>query len=320
MNPTAHPATLIRTSSVDAGRRLDYWRDMISSTFVALDCDAPAHRDFSGLLETNALKDVQFSRVTSDAQHVVRSRCRIRQSPDDVFLVSIQCRGTGYVAQEDRTAMLTAGDFAVYDSAQPYELNFKSPFEQLVLRLPRQHLSRRIASPERLTAVAFRAAQGSTAIVSNFMLQVYNELDHLEPACATAIHQALLDLLVTGLCGKLNDALPTANRLVMRQRIKNFVEKRLSDSSLDCRQIAGAHGISLRYLNKLFEGDELRLSEWIWARRLEKARTAIESSPGTGQSITQIAYDWGFKDPAHFSRAFKAEYGETPSACRQVPK
>jgi AraC-like DNA-binding protein len=53
---------------------------------------------------------------------------------------------------------------------------------------------------------------------------------------------------------------------------------------------------------------------------LERARAAIECSQATGQSITQIAYDWGFKDPAHFSRAFRARYGETPSASRQVPK
>ena len=90
----------------------------------------------------------------------------------------------------------------------------------------------------------------------------------------------------------------------------------LSDPSLNCTLVSRAHGISIRYLNKLFEDDELSLSEWIWARRLEKARVAIDCSPTTGQSITQIAYDWGFKDPAHFSRAFKARYGRSPSAHR----
>jgi AraC-like DNA-binding protein len=43
---------------------------------------------------------------------------------------------------------------------------------------------------------------------------------------------------------------------------------------------------------------------------------ALDCSPTTGQSITQIAYDWGFKDPAHFSRAFKMRYGRSPSAHR----
>jgi AraC-like DNA-binding protein len=297
-------------------RRLDYWRDMISSTFVALDCEVPARRDFSGSLETNLLHDVQFSRVISHAQHVVRSRQRIRQSPDDYFLISIQCAGSGSVAQHDRVALLSVGDFALYDTTQPYELNFDDPFEQLVLRIPRRYLSRRIACPERLTAVSFRGSQGSGAIVSNFMVQMYRQLDRLAADCLPAMHQALLDLLVAGLSGTLTENLPTANRLVLRQRILNFVEARLSDATLDCQKIAAAHGISVRYLNKLFEDDELPLSEWIWSRRLEKARTAIERSRVTGQSISQIAYDWGFKDPAHFSRAFKIRYGLRPSALR----
>lgn len=316
MVSTGSSTTLIQTSDMEPVRRLDYWRDMISSTFVALDCEVPARRDFSGSLETNALQDVQFSRVVSEAQRVVRSRQRIRQSPDDFFLISIQCAGSGSVAQHDRVARLDAGDFALYDTTQPYELNFDHPFEQLVLRLPRRYLSRRIACPERLTAMSFRGSRGSAAIVSSFVVQVYRQLGRLDQDCLPAMHQALLDLLVAGLSGALLENLPTANRLVMRQRILNFVEARLADSTLDCQKIAAAHAISVRYLNKLFEDDELPLSEWIWSRRLEKARTAIERSRMTGQSISQIAYDWGFKDPAHFSRAFKIRYGVRPSTLR----
>jgi AraC-like DNA-binding protein len=308
--------TLIQTSAIEPARRLDYWRDMISSTFVALDCEVPTRGDFSGSLETDVLQDLQFSRVVSDPQHVVRSRQRIRQSPEDFFLISIQCAGSGSVAQHDRVASLGVGDFALYDTTQPYELNFDHSFEQLVLRLPRRYLSRRIACPERLTAVSFRGSQGSAAVVSSFMVQVYRQLDTIDSGCRPAMHQALLDLVVAGISGALTENLPTANRLVMRQRIRNFVEARLSDSSLDCQKIAVAHGISVRYLNKLFEDDELPLSEWIWSRRLERARTAIERSRMTGQSISQIAYDWGFKDPAHFSRAFKIRYGMRPSALR----
>jgi AraC-like DNA-binding protein len=307
-------STVIKTSCVDPPRRLDYWRDMISSTFVALDCDAPKRREFSGSLETSALKDVQFSTVVSDAQHVVRSRRRIRQAPDDCFLVSIQCRGMGYVTQEDRVAELGVGDFAIYDASQPYELRFREPFEQLVLRLPRHYFSHRIACPERLTATAFRSSQGPVSIVSNFVSHLYRQLHRLDFACTAAVHQALVDLLIAALAGTSTRGMFTSNQLVMRQRIKSFVETHLCNPGLNCTLVSQAHGISVRYLNKLFENDEVSLSEWMWARRLDRARVSIESSHATGQAITQIAYDWGFKDPAHFSRAFKARYGESPSA------
>ena len=223
-------STVIKTSCVDAPRRLDYWRDMISSTFVALDCDAPKRREFSGSLETSALKDVRFSTVVSDAQHVVRSRRRIRQAPDDCFLVSIQCRGMGCVTQEDRVAELGVGDFAIYDASQPYELRFREPFEQLVLRLPRHYFSHRIACPERLTAIAFRSSQGPVSIVSNFISHLYHQLHGLDTASAAAVHQALVDLLIAALAGTSSRGMFTSNQLVMRQRIKSFVETRLSRS------------------------------------------------------------------------------------------
>jgi AraC-like DNA-binding protein len=223
----------------------------------------------------------------------------------------------GCVTQEDRLAELGVGDFAIYDASQPYELRFQEPFEQLVLRLPRHYFSHRIACPERLTAIAFRSSKGPVSIVSNFVSHLYHQLHGLDHASAATVHQALVDLLIAALAGTSTRGVFTSNQLVMRQRIKSFVEMRLSDPCLNCTLVSEAHRISVRYLNKLFENDEVSLSEWMWSRRLDRARVSIESSQTTGQSITQIAYDWGFKDPAHFSRAFKARYGESPSAYRR---
>jgi AraC-like DNA-binding protein len=222
----------------------------------------------------------------------------------------------GFVTQEDRVVKLGFGDFAIYDASQPYELRFDGPFKQLVLRLPRRYFSR-IACPERLTAVAFRHSQASVAVVSNFIMHLYNRLHDLDEGSTAAVHQALVDLFIAVIAGAAPVGMVTSNQLIMRQRIKTFVEMRLSDPALNCSMVSQEHGISIRYLNRLFEDDEMSLAEWMWSRRLEKARVSLESSQITGQSITQIAYDWGFKDPAHFSRAFKSRFGTAPSAYRQ---
>jgi len=311
---------ILNTSTVERGRRLEYWRDMISSTFVALDCETPERADFSGVLVSDSLNDIQFSRVTSDAQHVQRSYRRIRESPDEYFLISLQAAGRGQVGQADRVAKLGRGDFVLYDTTKPYELRFDDHFEQIVLRIPRHYLTSRVVNPERLTGIAFCGAHGTGAIVSQFIRNVHAELGSLEPQALAAVHAGLLDLLVASLAGVVTGStqLPTANFLILRQRIRDFVEARLQDPELSCDRIAAAHRISIRYLHKLFEGAEHPISEWIWLRRLEKAKLAIESSRATGQSITQIAYSWGFSDPAHFSRAFKAQFHVSPSAVRNA--
>lgn len=313
----------ISTACVERSRRLDYWRDVISSTFVALDCDAPRSEDFAATLSSSALRDVQFSTVASRAQHVSRTPHRIRQAPYDYFLLSFQQRGTGRVIQDGRAAALRPGDFALYDTGRPYELVFDEDFEQLVLRVPRAYLARRVVRPERLTAIAYSSrSNSSAAVTASFVAALAQQVMHMPDSVSGTFHQALIDVIVGSLAAGMpaDTGATTANRLVLRQRIRGYVEQHLAEPELDCGRIAAAHGISVRYLHKLFAEEGASLTEWLWSRRLERARAALESSAATGQSITQVAYDSGFKDPAHFSRAFRARFGVAPSALRRVPK
>jgi AraC-like DNA-binding protein len=52
---------------------------------------------------------------------------------------------------------------------------------------------------------------------------------------------------------------------------------------------------------------------WLLNRRLEYATELLRSA---GKSVTQIAFESGFEDVSHFSRAFKGRYGQSPSQFR----
>ncbi|MDH3698396.1 MAG: AraC family transcriptional regulator [Flavobacteriaceae bacterium] len=54
--------------------------------------------------------------------------------------------------------------------------------------------------------------------------------------------------------------------------------------------------------------------KWILNRRLTRAAQLLKTDVG---NISQIAYDCGFENPAHFSRTFKTKYGATPSAYKK---
>ena len=76
--------------------------------------------------------------------------------------------------------------------------------------------------------------------------------------------------------------------------------------------------ISSRYLQDLFHSEHETVSEWIWLRRLEKARRDLVDPLLTRESITQIALAAGFGDLAHFSRRFKATYAMSPREYRYL--
>ncbi len=46
--------------------------------------------------------------------------------------------------------------------------------------------------------------------------------------------------------------------------------------------------------------------------RLEACRTQLSRERNRRESISEIAYRWGFSDQAQFSRHFKARFGITP--------
>jgi AraC-like DNA-binding protein len=54
----------------------------------------------------------------------------------------------------------------------------------------------------------------------------------------------------------------------------------------------------------------------IRTRRLERCREDLSDPALAHRSIMEIAEHWGFGDPAHFSRAFRKQFGMTPSEVR----
>jgi AraC family transcriptional regulator, exoenzyme S synthesis regulatory protein ExsA len=54
---------------------------------------------------------------------------------------------------------------------------------------------------------------------------------------------------------------------------------------------------------------------WLLERRLECSARLLTT---TSMNVTEIVFECGFEQPSHFSRAFKARFGRTPSEYRQT--
>src|SRR3546814_9783829 len=100
---------------------------------------------------------------------------------------------------------------------------------------------------------------------------------------------------------------------------KTAYEMRISDWSSDvCSSdlIAGACGISVRYLHELFRDVGASVGQWIKMQRLNACRDAL-LDPFNRHSIGEIAFHWGFSDQAQFSRSFRAQLGVSPRDLRR---
>lgn len=99
--------------------------------------------------------------------------------------------------------------------------------------------------------------------------------------------------------------------------IKADIRNNLAHQSLSAGMVAQRHGITQRYVHKLFEQDGTTFSAFVIARRLERARGMLADPQYAERTISSIAYEAGFGDLSYFNRTFKRRFGETPSDVRQ---
>jgi len=306
----------LSTDTVRQKERLRYWRDLVCDTFVELDCESQPD-NFSGELRTVAVGDIQISTVASVAQRVRRTRTRIAGSSRDTFLLSLQLRGSGAVSQDSRTALLSPGDFALYDCTRPYELRFDQSFSQVVLRLPRETVTGRLIDSHQLTARRIDGKRGVGLLASSFIRQLHEQLDNVDDLSLGRLQANAVDLMATALAEQTGGAArPNEGQAIIRQRVCAYIDRNLGDHRLTCEGIAAAHGISQRYLRKVFEASSTTVSDWIWSRRLEQAKRDLADPLLAHVSVTGIAFDVGFKDAAHFSRAFRSRFDMSPREWR----
>lgn len=92
--------------------------------------------------------------------------------------------------------------------------------------------------------------------------------------------------------------------------------RRNLETPLSLPEVAGALGLSRKRMEALFTRELRATPQTIYkALRLREARRLAEHS---NQSIAEIATRCGYTDPAAMTRAFRAEFGLTPSQSRTL--
>ncbi|MFE9445141.1 helix-turn-helix domain-containing protein [Streptomyces sp. NPDC006602] len=127
----------------------------------------------------------------------------------------------------------------------------------------------------------------------------------------------LLTVLADEQLGRISQGTPSGDAAMLLQ-LRTFIGRHLADPELTPEVIARAHRISVRYLHKLFEGEDTTVSRWIQSRRLEACRRDLLHREATNRTVVAVAQRWGFTSAAHFSRVFRDAYGMPPSEWRDT--
>jgi AraC-like DNA-binding protein len=136
---------------------------------------------------------------------------------------------------------------------------------------------------------------------------------------ARAVAAHILDLvaLVLGARGEHGEAPFGGAKAARLKALKADVMSMLGDCELSSELIAGRHGISSRYVRKLFEQDGTSFTSFVLGERLARVGRMLREERHAHLTISQLAHACGFNDISYFNRAFRRHFGATPSEVRE---
>ncbi|MFJ9425207.1 helix-turn-helix domain-containing protein [Streptomyces sp. NPDC101249] len=230
---------------------------------------------------------------------------RERDATDgDNLAIKVMTRGRTRIEQGRGVADLGPGDLVLLDPTRTLRFESTASAHVTVL-VPRRELRIRPAQLDRLVGARIDGSHGPGALVSVLARESARSASAFREAEALRSAAAVVELIAVALESRLGDG-QAAPDAWLRSRIVGYIETRLADPGLSPPGIAAAHNMSVRRLHKLFEDQPLTVAALIRRRRLERCRAELT---GTGRTVTAVAARWGFSDPTHFSKLFKATYG-----------
>ena len=309
------------TGQEAAGRRTDLtlaqWRETINASFAALEITAPVDSEFRADLTTVELDDVHLFDMTTGAHRVVRTAEMVARDAGEYLKLSLQLQGRARLRQDGRECVLGPGGLGLYAAYRPYELVYDGPQHSLVMTFPRSVVQLIPAQLDLVTAQRIGQEDGLGRVAVPMFRNLAENMDLLRGPHASKLVRSALDMLVSVLSAEVVEPAGAHAGDLLVQQATAYIADHLADPELSPGSIARALYVSVRQLHSRFAAQHLTVAAHIRAVRLAAIRAELVDPAHRDDTVHTISARHGLTDPAHVSKAFKAQYGESPTAYRR---
>jgi AraC-like DNA-binding protein len=199
---------------------------------------------------------------------------------------------------------------------------FPQTFRQNILRMPTALFYDIMPRNRDVSGLALSGDDALTAIARQNIVLLERFVSAIDPILLPAAANRALDHLALaarfffeGNAGRRGKGLSASSFA----RACAYISEALGDPLLSVEQIAAAIGISSGHLQQIFrQSSGSTVGEYVRERRLACCRRDLADASLNHQSITSIAYRWGFSESSSFSRAFRNAY-KSPAVPKHLP-
>lgn len=300
----------LNTDAANTSQGFPYWRDAMAGYFGLQACCAPHHEaKFKARLTQYAIGRMLLREVAGSPHTVMRTSA----AADCRLVVQLQLKGWSLIRQNEQEIELSSGQIGLFCNSRPVCIERTGCFQSISLCIGEDSFADAMPHWRHGAVTRIPGGDGAAAIFSDTLTSLFRQAGKLDAASLEVIADATLNLLAAALRPYTDSPPRNPSRLDLyhRERIKKCILLHLHDPNLDVKSIAQAVGLSSRYVHQLFSSEPLRLMQWVQTQRLERCRQALSLDPF--RTISEVAYSWGFNDPAHFSKVFRKYFGTGPS-------
>jgi AraC-like DNA-binding protein len=263
------------------------------------------------------LGEVGVCRLVATPAEFIRDKHHLKNSSDHFGLNIVETRPVQF-ANAGQERVYDRGSACLIDRGRPLRVFGPRGSSVRFVIVQAAALKSLAAHPEDLSGRPVRPGP-ALRLLEGYLRSLASLGEPRSSELASTIGIHLLDLVAATLGPTAEAANIVTERGVKAARLQAIlaeVAQRFSDPNFDLNNVAGALGMSRRYVQKLLEGTGKSFTEHLAGCRLERAFAMLTDPHHLHLAIIDIAFAVGFGDVSHFNRMFRRHFGETPSGVR----
>jgi AraC-like DNA-binding protein len=292
-------------------RQLELWRSWYDGSFEVTAPDAP-DRGFAGKIEVWKLNSMALASVSAPKLRAIRPKSLIKRDPTDHWVITIGRATTDLILEKDQLSI---------PAGVPFVLSMGDSFASQRDGDSRLQLS---IARDNYSALALDAARGRAVstplggMLAEYIKLLERELPSLTDEDARNLPQAIV-AMVAACVAPTNDRMTTAREQIsatLKDKARRCILENLRSHRLGADMLCRELGLSRSSLYRLLES-EGGVTQYIQRLRLSESLAQL-SNPSNRKPIAILAYELGMVDPSAFSRAFRRQFGISPTDAREA--
>ena len=313
------PSTVFMTGQSTAEERFEAWRQSISVVFDVAPLAPESIAGFQASVQATHLGHLLVGDLHFAGQQFMRPQPRVLRDGLDHYLVQWYRTG-GFVGQRDGGTDMEVrpGDVVILDLGRTLR-TFARASHVMTLIVPRDLIHEAMGVQDSdLHGTVLRADSALGGLLSDHLQSLQQRLPGIALNDAPAVAHASVQMLAACLLPSARTQHEARSAIdgVTLERLQRHLQRHLTDD-LSADALCRRFGISRSVLYRLFEplGG---VAHYVQQRRLLQSFHTLVNPTSRRLRVAEVAARTGFASNAHFSRAFRAAFGMSPSDARAM--